>query len=50
VYRAFPPSHQREYVDWITGAKREETRARRLATAVKWIADGKPQGWKYRKQ
>ena len=50
AYRAFPPSHRREYVDWITGAKREDTRARRLATAVEWIADGKPQGWKYMKK
>lgn len=47
AFAAFPPSHRREYVEWITGAKREETRARRLATAVAWIAEGKPQNWRY---
>jgi len=50
AYRAFSPSHKREYVTWITGAKGEETRARRLATAVDWIAEGKPQNWKYMKK
>jgi len=50
AYRAFSPSHKREYVEWITGAKGEDTRARRLATAVGWIAQGKPQGWRYRKK
>lgn len=43
----FPPSHQREYIEWITDAKREETRTRRLATAIEQIAQGKPQNWKY---
>jgi len=47
VYAAFSPSAQREYVDWISEAKREETRAKRLATAVEWIAEGKQRNWKY---
>lgn len=42
------PSQRREYVEWIVEAKREDTRARRIATAVEWIADGKPRHWKYR--
>lgn len=46
-WRAFPPSHQREYIQWISEAKTAETRARRLATAVSWIADGKGRNWKY---
>jgi uncharacterized protein YdeI (YjbR/CyaY-like superfamily) len=46
-FRDFSPSHRREYVTWITEAKRPETRARRLATALTWIADGKHQNWKY---
>lgn len=50
AYRAFSPSHKREYVAWITDAKGEDTRARRLATAVAWIAEGKPQNWKYMKK
>lgn len=49
AFDKFPPSHKREYVEWITGAKREETRARRLETAIRQIAEGKPQNWKYMK-
>lgn len=46
-FDAFPPSHRREYIEWITEAKREETRQRRLAQALAWIAEGKPRNWKY---
>lgn len=49
VYAGFSPSCKREYIDWIVEAKRAETRARRLAQAVEWIADGKQRNWKYRK-
>lgn len=47
TFEAFSPSHRREYVEWIGEAKREETRAKRLATTVEWLADGKPRHWKY---
>lgn len=47
AYEAFSPSHQREYLEWITEAKGEETRLRRIQTAVDWIAEGKPRNWKY---
>jgi uncharacterized protein YdeI (YjbR/CyaY-like superfamily) len=43
----FPPSHQREYVEWITDAKTDETRQRRLTQALEWMAEGKPRNWKY---
>jgi uncharacterized protein YdeI (YjbR/CyaY-like superfamily) len=46
----FPPSHKREYIEWITEAKREETRQKRIATAVEWIAEGKSRNWKYQKK
>lgn len=46
-FAAFPPSHRREYVRWITEAKREETKAKRVAQAVEWIAEGKGRNWKY---
>jgi uncharacterized protein YdeI (YjbR/CyaY-like superfamily) len=46
-FDAFSPSHRREYVEWITEAKREETRARRVTQAVEWIAEGKARNWKY---
>jgi uncharacterized protein YdeI (YjbR/CyaY-like superfamily) len=47
AFDAFPPSHKREYVEWITDAKGEDTRQRRIASAVEWIAEGKPRNWKY---
>ena len=47
TYEAFSPSAQREYVEWITGAKTDETRDTRLATAVGWMAEGKQRNWKY---
>lgn len=47
TYEAFPPSCKREYVEWITEAKREETRAKRLVQAVEWMAEGKRRNWKY---
>ncbi|CAN5737486.1 hypothetical protein BH20VER1_BH20VER1_06150 [soil metagenome] len=43
----FSPSCRREYVEWITSAKREETREQRLETALDWIADGKKRHWQY---
>ena len=47
AFDAFSPSHKREYVEWITDAKRDETRQQRIQTAIKWIAEGKPRNWKY---
>lgn len=47
TFEGFSPSHRREYVEWITEAKRDETRRRRLAQAIEWLAAGKPRNWKY---
>ena len=47
VFAAFSPSCKREYVEWIADAKRPETRDKRIATAVEWIAEGKQRNWKY---
>jgi uncharacterized protein YdeI (YjbR/CyaY-like superfamily) len=47
VLDGFPPSSRREYVEWIAEAKREETRAKRIATAVEWLSEGKRRNWKY---
>ena len=41
------PGRQREYVEWLVQAKRAETRERRLAQALAWLAAGKPLHWKY---
>jgi uncharacterized protein YdeI (YjbR/CyaY-like superfamily) len=49
AFEAFAPSHRREYVEWIISAKREITRAQRIATAVQWIGEGKRRNWKYEK-
>jgi uncharacterized protein YdeI (YjbR/CyaY-like superfamily) len=46
-FENFSYSHKKEYVEWLTGAKREDTRQKRLQTALAWIAEGKSQNWKY---
>ena len=50
AFDAFAPSHRREYIEWITSAKAEETRARRLGQAIEWMAEGKSRNWKYDKK
>lgn len=47
AFEGFAPSHRREYVEWITAAKREETQDRRIAQAIDWLAHGKTRNWKY---
>lgn len=47
VFEAFSPSHKKEYVEWITGAKTEETRNRRIEKALEQIAESKSLNWKY---
>ncbi|MEO8634583.1 MAG: YdeI/OmpD-associated family protein [Gemmatimonadales bacterium] len=46
-FTQFSPSQQREYVEWVTEAKRPETRATRIATTVDWLSQGKHRNWKY---
>jgi uncharacterized protein YdeI (YjbR/CyaY-like superfamily) len=47
VFAEFSPSCKREYIDWIAEAKRPETKEKRVAQAVEWIAEGKQRNWKY---
>ena len=47
AFAAFSPSCKREYIEWIADAKREETRDKRIATAIEWISEGKQRNWKY---
>jgi uncharacterized protein YdeI (YjbR/CyaY-like superfamily) len=47
AFTEFTPSQQRDYIEWLTEAKREETRKRRLDTAIEWISEGKTRNWKY---
>ena len=47
VWKKFSYTNQKDYVEWLTEAKNETTRNKRLATAMEWIADGKGRNWKY---
>ena len=47
TFRSFTPGAKREYVEWVAEARTQETRARRLATAVQWLSEGKQRNWKY---
>ena len=47
TWDAFPPSHRKEYVEWIVEAKKDETRARRLEQAMEMLREGKSRNWKY---
>lgn len=47
TFEEFSPSHKREYVEWVVEAKGEETRKKRLETAVLWMSEGKARNWKY---
>jgi uncharacterized protein YdeI (YjbR/CyaY-like superfamily) len=47
TYEGFSPSNRREYVEWVTEAKSDDTRDKRLAQAVAWMAEGKVRNWKY---
>ena len=46
-FESLAPSHRRESVEWITEAKREETRKQRLKTTVAWLSEGKRRNWRY---
>jgi len=47
TFDAFSYSNKKEYVEWVTEAKSEDTRNKRLATAIEWLAEGKIKNWKY---
>ncbi len=46
-FDTFSASAQREYLEWVTEAKTEATRNKRLVQAIEWIAEGKKRNWKY---
>lgn len=48
-FAGFSPTKRRDYIEWITEAKTDATRARRLETALAWLAEGKSRNWKYEK-
>ncbi|BDU16946.1 YdeI/OmpD-associated family protein [Lysobacter auxotrophicus] len=49
TFDGFAPGYRRDYIEWIVDAKREDTRQRRIAQAVEWLAEGKTRNWKYMK-
>jgi uncharacterized protein YdeI (YjbR/CyaY-like superfamily) len=49
-FERLSPSHQRDYNEWVADAKSDATRARRVATALEWLAEGKTRNWKYERR
>ncbi|HEV8592038.1 MAG TPA: YdeI/OmpD-associated family protein [Pyrinomonadaceae bacterium] len=49
AFEKFSYSHKKEYIEWITEAKTEATREKRIATTLEWLAEGKSRNWKYEK-
>jgi len=47
VFDGFTDAQRRDYIEWVTSAKRESTREKRIATAAEWIGEGKRRNWKY---
>lgn len=47
TFEGFAPSHRREYIEWITEAKTDATREKRLVTTIEWLEKGKSRNWKY---
>ena len=50
TFENFSYTNKKEYVEWITTAKTDETRDERMKTAVEWMAEGKIRHWKYMKK
>ena len=50
TFENFSPSHRREYIEWITEAKTDATREKRVATTLEWLTEGKSRMWKYEKK
>jgi uncharacterized protein YdeI (YjbR/CyaY-like superfamily) len=50
MFEQFSPGKKRDYISWLIEAKTDETRNKRLETAVEWIAEGKSRNWKYERK
>jgi uncharacterized protein YdeI (YjbR/CyaY-like superfamily) len=50
TWDAFSPSHRKEYLAWLSGAKRAETREKRLALTLDQLTEGKRLNWKYERR
>ena len=49
-FENFSYSHKKEYIEWITEAKTESTREKRMERAIEWIAEAKGRNWKYERK
>ncbi|MBK7801760.1 MAG: YdeI/OmpD-associated family protein [Pyrinomonadaceae bacterium] len=49
TFNNFPAGCRREYIQWITEAKTDATREKRVATTLEWLREGKRRNWKYEK-
>lgn len=49
-FESFSRSCKREYIDWITSAKTDSTREKRMNSALESISEGKKRNWKYEKK
>jgi uncharacterized protein YdeI (YjbR/CyaY-like superfamily) len=49
AFDAFPPSHRKEYIEWITEARTAATKEKRVATTIEWLTEGKSRNWKYQR-
>lgn len=47
TFDGFNYSNKKDYVEWVTESKTEETRNKRLETSIEWMAEGKTRNWKY---
>lgn len=50
TFEALSYSHRKEYIEWITQARQEQTRQRRITTAIEWLCEGKNRNWKYERR
>lgn len=50
VWSEWTPGKKKEYIDWLKDAKTDDTRQKRMETAIEWIAEGKIRNWKYQKK
>ncbi|CAD0222826.1 YdeI/OmpD-associated family protein [Chryseobacterium sp. D764] len=50
IFEKASPSFRKEYIAWVTEAKTEATRNKRLEQSLEWIAEGKSRNWKYQKK
>ena len=48
TWEKFSYSHKKEYLEWVTEAKREETRAERMKKTLDLLTEGKSRNWKYK--